>query len=347
MAAERDAEGQPDQGREPGQQPGRVARPRRWRTGGRLRHAARAATRPRPAARASPPSTSSDEPDQHQRQGARRGRGVEAHLELGEDLGGEGPVAQDLEGPVLGQQGQGHQQAAAEDGQPGLAHGDPPEGGAAGPGPGCGPPPPAPGRRWRRLAATGRYTSGYTARVMTRTAPQKPPSPGTERRPAEGDDEVGDAQRHDHQHRPDPAAGQVGALEHQAARVPMTRAGRGDHDGQAAPCSTAGAPSAAGRARPDWSTTPAVRASSRRKTRAGEQHGHGGAGRTRSTGAGTVAPGRRGGGRRVRSDQVRSAPAARAGATGAGGRLTGRPVRAARPPGGVDRRRARRRAGPP
>ena len=54
-----------------------------------------------------------------------------AALGLEEDLGGQGVVAEDLEGAVLGQQGQGHQDAPTEQGRSGLGQGHPPEGAPA------------------------------------------------------------------------------------------------------------------------------------------------------------------------------------------------------------------------
>src|ERR1039458_4524956 len=59
------------------------------------------------------------EHDQHQREGAGGGH-VEGDLELGEDLRGEGLVAEDLEGAVLGKDHQRDQDAATEDGAPRL-----------------------------------------------------------------------------------------------------------------------------------------------------------------------------------------------------------------------------------
>ena len=58
---------------------------------------------------------------------AHAGRLIEADQELRIDLGGQGVVAQDLEGAELGQHHQPDQHRPAEDGQTGLADGDPPE----------------------------------------------------------------------------------------------------------------------------------------------------------------------------------------------------------------------------
>ena len=66
------------------------------------------------------------ERDEHERQRAGR-RDAERHLELGEDLGGEGLVAEDLEGAVLREQHEGDEHAAAEDGPSDLAERHPEE----------------------------------------------------------------------------------------------------------------------------------------------------------------------------------------------------------------------------
>ena len=55
---------------------------------------------------------------------SRGGRDVERHLGLGEDLGRERLVTEDLECSVLGQHDQRHQKAASEDGATCLADGD-------------------------------------------------------------------------------------------------------------------------------------------------------------------------------------------------------------------------------
>ena len=87
----------------------------------------------RPAAPGQRVAPQHGDAEYHQDQRERRGhRNVVAALRLEEDLGGEGVVAEDLEGAVLGQQGQGHQDAPAEEGRPGLGHGHPAEGGQAG-----------------------------------------------------------------------------------------------------------------------------------------------------------------------------------------------------------------------
>ena len=96
--------------------------PGRSRSGGATRCAIGPdlATRPPPRSHPSPASTSrlmatstSDK------------RAGDGHLgrqpEIGEDLRSEGAVAEHLECAVLGKQHKGHEQAAAEDGAPGLA----------------------------------------------------------------------------------------------------------------------------------------------------------------------------------------------------------------------------------
>ena len=88
-------------------------------------------SRPAPGGRcrratSSPPSAATLERHQHERQRASGGR-VEAQLELGEDLDGECLVLQDLKRPVLGQEPERHEQAAAEHSGPDLAQRDPPE----------------------------------------------------------------------------------------------------------------------------------------------------------------------------------------------------------------------------
>ena len=85
--------------------------------------------------------------EQDQHQGQRAGGGEAVPVELGEDLGRERLVAEDLERAELGQQDQRDQQAAAEDGALGLAERDPGEGADAADARGCGPPPPGRGRR--------------------------------------------------------------------------------------------------------------------------------------------------------------------------------------------------------
>ena len=94
-------------------------------------------------------------------------------LELSEYLGGEGLVAEDLEGPVLGQHHQRHKHAAAEDGSFGLARSSPARKSERVPARGSG------DLLLARVGAAqagghGRYTNGYTARVMTSTAPRNP-----------------------------------------------------------------------------------------------------------------------------------------------------------------------------
>ena len=82
-----------------------------------------AASRPRPASASSPASAATLERDQHERERARRRR-VEAELELGEDRHCERLVLDDLERPVLGQQTERDEQAAAEHRRPDLAQRD-------------------------------------------------------------------------------------------------------------------------------------------------------------------------------------------------------------------------------
>ena len=96
-------EGQQRSRRAPAAEPARGAA---RRAPGPLRHAAA------PAERGSPPGRDAEH-DEHQRERARR-HGVEAELELGEDLDREGAVLDDFKGSVLGEQGQRHEQAAAE-----------------------------------------------------------------------------------------------------------------------------------------------------------------------------------------------------------------------------------------
>ena len=55
---------------------------------------------------------------------------------------------------------------------------------------------------------------------------------GAERGPAEADHEVGDGQRHHDEHRPDPPAGQVGALDQPGRAGADHRAQHRHHDGQ-------------------------------------------------------------------------------------------------------------------
>ena len=80
-----------------------------------MRRAPGPSARPRRAPRSASSPASASEAQQHQHQRERAGAdGVEAELELGEDLDGEGPVLDDLKGAVLGQQAERHEQAAAE-----------------------------------------------------------------------------------------------------------------------------------------------------------------------------------------------------------------------------------------
>ena len=104
-----------------------MAFPSRWRLGQPLGLRS-GAHHPAPAPGHGLPAEH-DDAEHHQHQGQGPGGGqVERHLGLGEDLGGEGLVAEDLEGAVLGQDDQGHQEAAPEDGPAGLADRDPQEG---------------------------------------------------------------------------------------------------------------------------------------------------------------------------------------------------------------------------
>ena len=167
------------------------------------------------------------ERDQHQRERA-RGWHAERHGELGEDLGGERLVAEDLERAVLGQQHQGHQQAAAQDRAAGLAQRDPDERAHA---------PDAEAAGHLLLARVGGAQAGRDRQVDQRVHGERhhhdrtaeAVHPGPQRRPAEADHEVGDGQRHHDQHRPDPPAGQVGALD---------APGRGGADDRAQPIVT-------------------------------------------------------------------------------------------------------------
>ena len=92
-----------------------------------------------PCHRESPPScrcrlrADQDQTQCHQGQGERTGRrGVEPISELGEDLRGERLKSQGLEGAVLGQNGQGDEQAAAEQDGTDLAQRHPKEHGHPG-----------------------------------------------------------------------------------------------------------------------------------------------------------------------------------------------------------------------
>ena len=165
--------------------------------------------------------------DQHQREGAGGGH-VEGDLELGEDLGGEGLVAEDLEGAVLGQDHKRDQDAAAEDGAARLPDGHAQEG--ADPAQ-----PEAAGRvlqarvRAAQAGSDGKVDQGIDGQGHDQHRALEPLHPGRDRRPPEADHEVGDGEGDHQQHRPDAAAGEVGAL-HQPGRQGADHgAERGDH----------------------------------------------------------------------------------------------------------------------
>ena len=156
---------------------------------------------------------------------------AERQRELGEDLGGEGLVAEDLERAVLGQQDQRDQQAAAQDRAAGLAERDPDERAH---------PADAEAARHLLLARVGGPQAGRHRQVDQRVDGQRHDQdraaeavhPGPQRGPAEADHEVGDGQRHHDQHRPDPPAGQVGPLDAPGGGGADDRAQHGDHDGE-------------------------------------------------------------------------------------------------------------------
>ena len=152
--------------------------------------AAPAAPPPTPAAPSVPApdgalARQQDRPEQDEDQRERAGGGfVETDLELVVDLGRQGLVAEDLEGAELGEHTRPTRMAPPEDGEAGPGPPSRSRTSGCGPSRGCAPPPLGPGRPMRRLAATGRYTRGYTATVITRTAAQKPPIEGkTARQP--------------------------------------------------------------------------------------------------------------------------------------------------------------------
>ena len=113
------------------------------------------------------------EEDEHERERGGRGH-VEGDVELGEDLGREGLVAEDLEGAVLGEQDERDEQAAAEDRASGLAERDPPERLQAPRRRGCARPPPGRGRRcgsWPRPAGRRAGRPPASSRAPRRGSP--------------------------------------------------------------------------------------------------------------------------------------------------------------------------------
>ena len=120
--------------------------------------------------------------------------------------------AEDLEGAELGQHDEGHEHRTAENGQPGLAHGHPPEGRH-----------PAQAQTPRHLllgrigVAQARRHGQEDERVDGQRHDEGGGPESAEGRedgpPAEADDEVGDAQGDHHQHGPEPPARELGPLD--------------------------------------------------------------------------------------------------------------------------------------
>ena len=197
---------------------------------GALRGPARPADPPSPAAERVRSQDEQAQRDQHERERA-GGRDVEQLLELGEDLGREGLVAEDVERPVLGQQDHDDEQAAAEDGHLRLPQRDAEEGlDPAG----------AEAARHLFLRRVGVAEAGRDRQVDQRVDRQRHHQNraaearhiGADRRPPEAHHEIGNRQRHHQKHRPHPSAGQVGALRQPRRAGPDDRAQRGDHDAE-------------------------------------------------------------------------------------------------------------------
>ena len=162
----------------------------------------------------------------------RHGGVVEAHAELGVDLGGQGAETQDLEGTELGQHHQGHQHRSPENGQTGLADGHPPKGAQPSQ-------PEAPGHLFLGgigVAQAGRHRQedqrvdghGHDQGGGPEAAEGREDGP-----PAEAHDEVGYAQGDHHQHGPEPAARDVGALDEPGRQCAHDGAEERDHHGKA------------------------------------------------------------------------------------------------------------------
>ena len=186
-----------------------------------------------PSAACQPLAGQHEEPEQHEHERERTGRRhVEGDIELGEDLGREGLVAEDLKRAVLGQDDERDEQTSAEDRPSGLAEGDPPERLQA---------PGAEAARDLLLAWVGAAEARGDRQIHERIDREghhehgaaEALHPCAERRPAEADDEVRDRERHDHQHRPDPPARQVGALDEPRRGGADHRAQHSHDDGQA------------------------------------------------------------------------------------------------------------------
>ena len=176
-------------------------------------------------------------PERHQHQRQRAGRrGVEAELELGEDRHRECLVLDDLKRPVLGQQPERHQQAAAEHRRQHLTQRHLPED------------LPRSQSETARDLLQGRVHAGQTGdrgQVHQRVERQRHDH---HRRlvslqaviqgdPAEADHEVGDAQRQHQQHRPHAAGRDRRALHAPGRGHPDHRAQRRarDHEAQRVP----------------------------------------------------------------------------------------------------------------
>ena len=189
------------------------------------------------------------EEDEHERE-RRGGRYVEGDVELGEDLGGERLVAEDLKRAVLGEQHERDEQAAAEDRSAGLSEGDPPERAAGVPRRGCARPPPGRGRRCgssRRPAdirvgkprASSRAPRRGTPAPMCSAMPSQssPRSPGSPAAPPR-------------------ARPILSGLAGRSARSATPPRSRSPHTGTSpprsiSPCSTTGSPSTGGRSAHD------------------------------------------------------------------------------------------------
>ncbi len=166
--------------------------------------------------------------DEGQRRG---GRDVEADLVLGEDLGGERAEAEHGEGPVVREQVERHQQAAAEDGRAGLAEGDPAEG--------------APRTAAEALGAlllqrvhpsqAGRHQQVHqrvAGQGLHQHRPAEAPHDRADRDPPVADDELGDGEGQDEQQGPDPASGQRRSLDQPGRRRADHRTQGGDGGGE-------------------------------------------------------------------------------------------------------------------
>jgi hypothetical protein len=226
----READCQPDQQADPGHggHPRPDAQPQRRHDA--LRHRAG----PGDPAAAAPPRLpgQDDQADRHQHERQRAGRGYFGRqLQVREDLRSEGLVAEHLEGAVLSQQHERHQQAPAQDGAPGLAERDAEEGTypADSETPGyflltrIGGPQACCHRQVDQRVDRQRHDENGAAEAL---------HPDEQRAPAEADHEIGNGERHDQQDGEDAPARQVSPLDQPRRQRAENRAQHCDSHGQ-------------------------------------------------------------------------------------------------------------------